>query len=254
MKRHMHNFMITLLTMTALALGTAAPASWAHEDDERSKPKVVEMGDARLKFEINATDGDGGIQVFIDSDPWKWMKIFDPDGKMIFRSKVSGSFGKQGGTELFMESGEPEFSELSIADLLLRFPEGDYQFRGKGIDGEKLVGTATLTHNIPDGPFLVYPLEGGGLQDPNNTTVMWEPVGPANGSPIIAYQVLVDQSDSGFPAIPKIVLDVMMPATATSMIVPPGFLLPDTEYEWEVLAIEESGNQTLSSSFFRTTP
>ena len=81
---------------------------------------------------------------------------------------------------------------------------------------------------------------------------MWEAVGPANSSPIIGYQVLVGQLDSPFPAIPKIVLDVMMPATATSMVVPPGFLRFDTEYEWEVLAIEESGNQTLSSAFFRT--
>ena len=51
-----------------------------------------------------------------------------------------------------------------------------------------------------------------------------------------------------------ILLDVMMPATATSLDIPPGFLRPDTEYEWEALAIEESGNQTLSSSFFSTMP
>ena len=42
----------------------------------------------------------------------------------------------------------------------------------------------------------------------------------------------------------------MMPPTATSLAVPPGFLLPGTEYEWEVLAIERGGNQTLSSSTF----
>jgi hypothetical protein len=45
-----------------------------------------------------------------------------------------------------------------------------------------------------------------------------------------------------------------MPPTATSLIVPPGFLDADTEYEWEVLAIEAGGNQTLSSSFFTTMP
>ena len=33
---------------------------------------------------------------------------------------------------------------------------------------------------------------------------------------------------------------------------PPGFLRPDTEYSWEVLAIEVSGNQTLSSATFMT--
>lgn len=251
MKKHMHSF-IAALTITALTLAIAIPVAWAHDRDKRQD--VVELGDARMKFEINATDDDGGIQVFIDADPWKRMKIFDPDGNMIFRATASGSIGQQGGTELFFESGEPEFSELTLDELLERFPEGEYQFRGKGLEGERLVGTATLTHNIPDGPRLVFPLEGDSLQDPNNTTVMWETVGPANGSSIIAYQVIVEDPESSFPAIPKIVLDVMMPATATSLIVPPGFLLPDTEYEWEVLAIEESGNQTLSSAFFRTKP
>jgi hypothetical protein len=34
--------------------------------------------------------------------------------------------------------------------------------------------------------------------------------------------------------------------------VPNGFLQPRTAYNWEVLAIERSGNQTLSSGSFRT--
>jgi Fibronectin type III domain len=117
-----------------------------------------------------------------------------------------------------------------------------------------MTGVAMLTHNIPEGPHLVSPLDGGPLQDPNNTTLVWEPVPPPNGSPIIAYQVLVVNPNSGLPALPKVTLDIHMPPTATSLVVPPGFLRPDTEYEWEVLAIEAGGNQTLSSSFFKTMP
>ena len=45
-----------------------------------------------------------------------------------------------------------------------------------------------------------------------------------------------------------------MPATATSLRIPPGFLQPGAEYEWEVLAIERGGNQTLSSATFTTAP
>lgn len=257
MKRHIHSLPVVLATMAALVLGAGVPAGWADDeddDDEDERPIVVEIADARLKFEINATDEDGGIQVFLDADPWLRMTIFDPKGRQMFRAKTRGRFAKQGGTELFMESAEPEFSELSIEELLERFPEGKYRFRGRGIEGERFVGAATLTHNLPDGPVLVSPLEGGPPVDPNNAEVVWESVGDANGSPIIGYQVLVVQLESPSPAIPKIALDVIMPATATSMMVPLGFLLPDTEYEWEVLAIEASGNQTLSSSFFRTTP
>lgn len=237
---------IVLFAAAILTLGFATQSSWAEPVE------VVEIDDARIKFEINSTDLDGGIQIFLDADPWEWMAIFDPNGRRIFRVAGNGSIGTQGGTELFMESAEPEFSELSIEELLERFPEGEYEFSGKGVEGEKFVGNATLTHNIPDGPLLVFPIEGDSPVDRFNTVVMWQPVAAANGSPIIAYQVLVDQPDTDFPALPKITLDVMMPATATSMLVPPGFLLPETEYEWEVLAIEATGNQTLSSSFFTT--
>lgn len=256
-KRQLHHWIIVLLIITTLALG-AGTASWTHaegkQEVQRPAPTVVEVGDARLKFEVNSTDQDGGVQVFLDADPWKWMMIFDPNGRLIFRATARGSIGKQGGTELFLESGEPEFSEQSLEELLALFPEGDYRFIGRGNDREILVGTAVLTHNIPDGPVLVSPLEDDAPVDPSNTVVTWEPVGDANGSPIIAYQVLVVQPDTGLPALPKVSLDVMMPPTATSLAVPPGFLLPDTEYEWEVLAIEAGGNQTLSSAFFTTAP
>jgi hypothetical protein len=180
------------------------------------------------------------------------MSIFDPAGKRIFTAIVSGRMAKQGGTELFLESAEPPFTELSLAELLDRWPEGRYRFRGTATNGDTYVGATRLTHDIPDGPGLVSPLEGDGPQDPAGTVVVWEPVPPPNGSPIIGYQVLVVEPATGLVGLPKIALDVMMPPTATSLAIPPGFLQPGTEYEWEVLAIERSGNQTLSSATFTT--
>lgn len=187
------------MALVALTMAVVTPTAWAKDTDSDLEPEedIVALKDARLKIELNATDGDAGIQVFIDADPWSSMEIYDPNDKLVFRSITRGRFGKQGGTELFLESAEPNFSELSLAEFLKRFPEGEYQFRGSDLEGETLVGTAILTHNLADG---------------------------------------------------------MMPATATSLAVPPGFLLPDTEYEWEVLAIEEGGNQTLSTAFFQTAP
>ena len=41
-------------------------------------------------------------------------------------------------------------------------------------------------------------------------------------------------------------------ASVTSIAIPDGFLEAGTKYNWEVLAIEESGNQTLSSGEFKT--
>lgn len=214
--------------------------------------EVVKVKDARLKFEINATDRDGGVQLFLDADQWQRMSIFDSQGRKILTTTTEGLMAKQGGTELFMESAEPTFDELPLRALLHRWQAGSYEFRGRGLDGEILVGSARLTHDLPSGPELVSPIEGDGPQDPGNTVVRWKRVPPPNGSPIIGYQVLVVEPDTGLRALPKMTLDVTMPPTANRLKVPPGFLQPDTEYEWEVLAIERGGNQTLSSSTFTT--
>jgi hypothetical protein len=43
-----------------------------------------------------------------------------------------------------------------------------------------------------------------------------------------------------------------LPASVTEITIPKEFLEPGTNYNWEVLAIEESGNQSLMSSQFST--
>ncbi|MGH8474602.1 MAG: fibronectin type III domain-containing protein [Methylococcales bacterium] len=258
MNSHTRRCTTVAAAMVGLILAFTAPAAWAQDRNEaafegageRSRP-VVPLKDARLKIELNSTDQDAGIQAFIDADPWKTMLIFDPSGRMIYRATNRGSLAKQGGTELFLESGEPNFSVVPLEEFLKRFPEGNYPIVGKGIKGEKLVGIARFTHNLAEGPVLVSPREDA-IVDPDSLVVEWQSVAAPNGSPIVGYQVLVVKPNSGIPAIPKVSLDVMMPPTATSMAVPPGFLLPDSAYEWEVLAIESGGNQTLSVGHFRT--
>jgi hypothetical protein len=231
----------------ALALTFAAPTARADDDDRPAIP----LKDARLKIEFNATDRDAGVQLFVDAEPWKSLAVHDPRGRLIFQSTARGVMARQGGTELFLESGEPSLDEVSLETFLKRFPQGSYRIVAKGTDGVKQVGSARFTHNIPAGPALLSP-PADAVVSPNNLVVQWQPVPAVNGSPIIAYQVLVVQPNSGLPALPKLTLDVMMPPTATSLAVPPGFLQPDTAYEWEVLAIEAGGNQTLSSRLFRT--
>jgi hypothetical protein len=241
------------LVAALLALGATAAALAAATGSPRAQgAAVLRLDDARLKFEINATDGDGGIQVFLDAESWRRMSIFDPAGRRIFTTATEGRMGKQGGTELFLESAEPTFAQLPLPRLLERFPAGTYTFRGTGLKGERYVGAARLTHDLPAGPKLVSPLEGAGPQDPGRTVLRWRRVRPPNDSPIIGYQVLVVQPETGLTALPTVTLDVTMPPTATSLVVPQGFLRPGTEYEWEVLAIERGGNQTLSSSSFET--
>ena len=212
---------------------------------------VIPLEDARLKFEINSTDGDGGVQVFIDAEEWTTMSIFDPRGNRIFSTETRGRLARFGGSELFLESGEPPFSELPLDKLLKQWPAGVYKFRGTGADGEVFRGSARLTHRLPRGPQLVSPVTSSAPQRPRDTVMRWRPVPAPAGSRIICYQVLVER-ETDLKALPVRTLDVTMPPTATRLRVPPGFLRPNTEYSWEVLAIEASGNQTLTSSTFKT--
>jgi hypothetical protein len=70
---------------------------------------------------------------------------------------------------------------------------------------------------------------------------------------IIAYQLIVEKDAEPHPhMIGKLGLSIYVPRAVTSIAIPDGFLEPRTTYKWEVLAIERSGNQTLSSGAFRT--
>ena len=242
-----------LVASGSLAPSAAGQLTSAGTSGGRSQavPRVVLLEDARLKFEINSTDGDGGVQLFIDAEEWKAMSIFDPQGHRIFSTETRGRLARFGGSELFLESGEPPFSELPLRKLLKQWPAGVYRFRGTGADGQLFRGSARLTHRLPSGPELVSPVESSAPQEPRDTVMRWRHVPAPPRSRIIGYQVLVE-TETELNALPVVTLDVMMPPTATRLRVPPGFLRPNTGYSWEVLAIEGSGNQTLSSSTFTT--
>jgi len=252
----MKTVLAAVVAPTALlagGLGAAGHADAGLEADQsgRASHQVVRIADARLKFEINSTDRDGGVQVFLDAEQWKRMSIYDPKGHRIFTTVTKGIMADQGGTELFLESAEPSFKDLPLPALLDRWAPGRYEFRGRGLDGERLVGSARLTHKLPKGPKLRSPIEGSGPQDPRSTVLRWRKVPPPKHSRIIGYQVIVS-TDTELKTLPTITLDVMMPPRANRLRVPRGFLKRETDYEWEVLAIEASGNQTISSAEFTT--
>jgi hypothetical protein len=81
-----------------------------------------------------------------------------------------------------------------------------------------------------------------------------QPFGATNV--IIEYQVILDQVD---PPRAEPWIDgktrralINLPPSATSLKVPPEFLLPNAGYEFEILAIEVSGNSTISTGEFIT--
>jgi hypothetical protein len=225
-----------LIGVSAVYLGTAAG----------SDPKPVEFADARLIVEINATDGDAGLQIFLDGEAWNTMDLLDPQGTAMLDVDVTGRAEDYGLTELFSESSEPPFEEFPLEQFKELFPEGTYTFRGTTIDGMPMTGTATLSHDFPDGPEILSPAADSKVPA-DQVVVRWAPVTTPAGIEIAGYQVLVEQEE---PVLRVFSAD--LPATASELSVPAEFVQPGTEYKVEVLAIEAGGNQTLTELTFRS--
>ena len=113
-----------------------------------------------------------------------------------------------------------------------------------------------LTHDIPAGTILLSPPEGATVPL-TDLAMKWTPVTRTiHGKEIriIAYELIVEKIGNPHPNMigKRSSLNMYLPPSVTRMIVPKAFLEPATKYDWEVLAIEPSGNQTLSSGKFST--
>jgi hypothetical protein len=207
-----------------------------------AQPEQVELEIARIFIEYNFSGNDLGFHVFLDGEDWTDLKISDPTGTKIFDVSGKGGYANFGLTELFFEGAEPNLSDVPVADLLALFPEGEYTFIGKTVDNQKIVGTATLTHNVPDAPTVSTQAAACG----NTIDITWTPVnGPAAILPggtveIVGYQVIVGS------------FQVTIPANVTSVTVPEQFYqsLESGVQDFEVLAIDVSGNQTIREGTF----
>lgn len=240
--RHRMRVAVLLVALVPV-LGVAE----AHARTVTGAPASEPFDDARLKIEYNATDGDAGLQVFVDAAAWRTISIRNPQGREVVRVAAEDVIRNYGLTELFSESSEPPFAEFPFEEFKRLFPEGPYTFQGTTIDGRSLESVFRLTHRVPDGPDITSPAEGA-VVSPNDLVVRWEPVTSPRGLTVVAYQVLVVADDPA-RGNPTRVLDVTLPASATQLSVPAEFLLPGG-YKTEVLAIEAGGNQTLTEVAF----
>ena len=70
---------------------------------------------------------------------------------------------------------------------------------------------------------------------------------------ITGYEVIITKQQHVDPhGFSQPIYDVHVSPDRNSLSVPEEFFEPGTEYELEVLALERSGNQTISVSFFTT--
>lgn len=240
--RHSALVTVALALVIACDSAPASPTKPASADDpdlrqtfeDGARGPRIPFARLKLFFEFNSTDNDLGVQLLLDGEPWEVVSGFDPGGRKFVEFLARGRMQELGLTELFFESAEP-----SPREVLALFPPGEYRFAGTTIDDERLMGTASLSHNLPPAP--VFSPSNGERLARNDVVIHWRPI-----AGIAAYQVIVANTDLGV----EMVADVKPPGTR--LTVPPEFLQPDTEYDVEVLAIAANGNKTITQSSFAT--
>ena len=241
--RSMQLLAVFLIPAAALILGGAVSDGWAQ--------------DCWFNIEFNATDLDVGVRGFFDDDPWNELEIENPRGRMISEDESKRGLKRQGKAEWFFESGEPPLTEVSFRKFLRRFPEGDYIFEAELNDGGETECIAEFTHVIPCPPEIESepnPFETGVIvwsavmtavnteetdaaveADGLEAEVVCYEEGQGPEVVIEGYEVIVEGENGD--------LSITLPAGSTRFEVPLELGAFD---KFEVLAIEESGNQTIT--------
>ena len=247
-----------LIALTAATAGTVAASSGGGATETAAKAatsegaapaarKPIRYAEHDLYIETNATDRDAGLQMKLDAEDWKWLKLRDPQGRLVLDLQAMGRLRRFGLTELFFEAAEPSFDEVPFRVFKRRFPSGRYSFRGRTVEGRALASSDRLSHRVPAGPKVTFPTKGAQV-DPNGFTVTWEPVTTPARVTIVRYIVVVTRGERD--------LSMDLPSSARSASIPGEFLRPGlkpgAESKVEVLARERGGNQTITEVSFRT--
>ena len=249
--------LLALFLMAAVVLSLAAHTrvGWA-DDEEDDDGDEIQFEEANIFLELNDTDGDLGIQALVDGDAWKRLEIEDPNELEILAVRSIGSLRQQGLTELFFESDEPSFDELLPEEFLLRFPEGKYEIEGITLEGLELESTDELTHVLPAPPENIFISGEPAAEDCDveplpsvepPVIISWDPVTESHPEigrddpaiEIVGYQVVVEREE---PTL--LVFSVDLPPDVTEIAIPEEFIALGEEFKLEIVAREESGNQT----------
>ncbi|UCE78724.1 MAG: hypothetical protein JSV13_09495 [Nitrospiraceae bacterium] len=244
--RHMGMLPVLLAAVIALIMGITASESWAINFGFIEN----EFSETAIFFEENATDGDLGIQIFFDGEPWMMVRVFSPEDSTVFNVMNGGSLMQIGSTEVFTESAEPSFDELPREELLALFTEGEYTFLGTIVGGGLMVGTAMLTHDLP------VPVDVALVVNGDSAIIEWVDKSEDGDPEIVGFEVVIEmvvEDDSGEERV--FVNTATFPASVTSFTISQEFISAAFDFfaegellevKFEVIAIEESGNKTIT--------
>lgn len=199
-------------------------------------PPSIPFDEATLYLEYNATDEDAEIVIDVDADVGlKRFMVIAPNGRRVLDLRARDT------EELGIRKIRLETPEPSLEAVLEAYPSGSYRFVGKSVDGQTLVSTACLSHELPSAPMLTYPLEGTVGVPTSGAGAAW-----TAGADAENFFLELEQDDLGVDVHSN------LPEGATSFGFPEGWLIGDTEYQLGVATRGENGNLTVVEIHFTT--
>lgn len=266
-----------LAIATAAVLATAAQVGVSQDngDDDDEDEEELEFEEAGLFFELNHTDGDLGLQGFVDGEAWKSLEIAGPESEneeveepVLMSIWLRNALRRQGLTEFSFESEEPGFDELTPAQFFRRFPAGIYEIEGTTLEGDEIESEIKLSHVMAAPPRNI--TVNGQPQAPNcdseelpevsgPVTINWAPVTqshPTIGRPNVDVTVqqyqFVGEVEREDRVPEEIVFSVDLPRSVTQFTLPTEFtsLSLDGEVKYEIITKLTNGNLTAVESCF----
>jgi hypothetical protein len=251
------------MRLAATAILVLCPAMAAADlcDGLSASGATQGVEEARLIIEYNATDDDIGVHGYVSTGAWAAMCLAAPDGTILGRLETAGPLGDLGLDTMFFESREPPAAEWDYDDLRAAFAEGSYRIAVQNVDGSVGTATARFTTLVPTPPEILGPPIVDDEEEAEAATVpadavavSWAPVTTSldgRAPRITGYQVIVTKEGHADPdGFSKPIFDVRVGPEVTRLPVPAAFFDAGEIYELEVLALEASGNQTISVGFF----
>jgi hypothetical protein len=226
--------MMKRTTVTASLICLVALMAFAAE---KPTPDSEAFEEASARFEQNATDGDveAVFEAIGGDDGLASLTVIAPDGRTIvdFTSPGRG----MGMRQFRFESPEP----TDVAALKKAFPDGVYMFAGSTASGTKLQSQATLSHKLPPTTSFVSPVANAGNVTPKGLKISWAPV-----KGVLGYTIELDPSKTGAH------LEMKLPASATSFVVPEGILAPNARCQLGIGTVSSGGNVSVIETTFTT--
>jgi hypothetical protein len=267
---HLRNGLLPVAIGVAVVLSSSASLGQDNGDDDDDEDEL-EFEEAGLFFELNDTDGDLGLQGFVDGEAWKSLEIEGPEGrneKVLMSIWLRNALRRQGLTEFSFESEEPGFDELTPAQFFRRFPQGLYEIEGITLENQEVEAEIRLSHVLAGPPATI--TVNGIPQAPNcdadelpvvsgPATIDWSPVTkshPTIGTPNVnvsvrQYQFVGELEREG--RVPEeAVFSVDLPRNVTRFTLPTEFtrLSTDGEVKYEIITMLSNGNLTAVESCF----